>query len=200
MLNPPVSSDISLSVIQGTSQQWYVPIIVDLYYDRVVNCTGHVVQKNPKIVMLPLGWIGRNGSSNLFKRFISYPPLPFFALCVPRIELGKAWVQDTSGSFICHIHLELCCKYQPFNTQTRLSTRWTPSQRWNDTMCMSRRWSYKDNTEGNLSLKSKPYILHKASSGVTYLASLYCLISSTFPSLSSLSACLTATDILSWPL
>ena len=32
---------------------------------------------------------------------------------------------------------------------------------------MSRRWSKKDNTKGDLSLISKPYILHKAFGGVT---------------------------------
>ena len=55
-------------------------------------------------------------------------------------------------------------------------------------MCISGRCSCKDKIEGYLSLKSNPYILYKASRGVTHLASLYCLISSTFPSLSSLSA------------
>jgi len=71
---------------------------------------------------------------------------------------------------------------------------------WNETMCMSGRWSCSYFMGRLTLLNSKPYILHGASGGVTHLASLYCLISSMLPFSSSLADSLMATDARSCPL
>ena len=84
------------------------------------------------------------------------------------------------------------------STPGLLTIRSTLSHLWNATMCMSGRWSCY--TGGWFLLKSKPYILHSASRGVTHRASLYCLISSMFPFSSALSVSLITTDVLSCPL
>ena len=86
------------------------------------------------------------------------------------------------------------------STPGLLTIRSTLSRLWNATMCMSGRWSYSYCTGGWFLLKSKPYILHSASGGVTHRASLYCLISSMFPFSSALSVSLITTEALSCPL
>ena len=112
---------------------------------------------------------------------------------------GKSWYKIQRASSCILFALKYVVSIDS-STPGLLMIHSTLSHLWNATICMSGRWSCSCYTGGWFLLKSKPYILHSASGGVTHRASLYCLISSMFPFSSALSVSLITTNALSCPL